>query len=1155
MCRRARPSDRPRMGTRHDLTQSLIDRIEALAETLLGQPSSRSQIEWRWGRKGSMSLVVRGSRIGRWFDHEAGEGGGLLKLVQHVTGGDEAAALAWAQTWLGGATAPVSARSRQSLANLADTEQRRRKEAVEAADALWRSAGPITDLGAAYLARRGLPAQWSNAALRELSQSPYPVGPQTKVPALIFKARAAVQLVLLDPATAWKASVGPQGAAKITRGRPGEGGSVLQQGEPAAPTLIAEGPENGLTAALAMPTWRVIVTLGTSNLSKQAHLLGSGDVVLLSDGNAPTSQAAKALQKAADHYQSVGRRVRLATPPATDDKPEGDLNDALLALGLDAVRAALDGAPILLPPNKPRSIARQSEAERQTAIAAHREGLRQWAVNTAPGAIARATFRQQQAAAHEGIEADGAFAADKIPTAKRQATLALKDEIGRSLIDANAPRLVDASPAGVGKTITALQVIKESGLDRALVHVYEQTQEMAVEVQGKAAAMGLNAVVVRGRTAALDRAGKIRMCERHELVERAQAAGISDIQGTLCRTEDRICPHFHSCRYQAQRKDLAARAHGVVVLPHAYLTLPVAFLQAPDVVVIDESHHTQFAGRIRLDLTDITDAATNWQKAGISKASDWSALSSRIVAAFKSERPILAALRTAGINAGMLEAGREYLTEVEDEMAAGILPDMDTAMIERRLQEFRASTLVKVKSLIRALIDEIDLPRDESNGVVVATIKGLIRAYVHFRLDPVVPDNAALLILDASEDPMITRAIWGEMPRQAVEIERRANVTQIIGRSMSKTSLTGHGKANALGDARPISEKTVIDAERLQADICRKVAELPGKVLAIGQKDVVAGLTFRRPKGKPPVMKAHFNALRGLDGFKDFDSVAVVGRLLPPVWAMEAVARSLWATDPAPIITQADYSDQTVALTTRDGAKATVTEPTHPDPRVAAVLRQSLKAEVLQALDRLRLIHATTEKTVLIINEVALPGLVVDRVEQFRQWRADGSRIERALKTLDVIPLTAGKMVEIAGHIWESERSAERDLKALNDALDNTANLQEDNIQLDFGGIISDTENVRFQLVRYRHPGQRGRDCRALVRLGTRDVPGTLAAFVGPLSAIDVPGAPAIVHEIDIPPHVGGDLAERIAVMVIDGGLSEAAALATIRQEARAMSP
>ena len=643
--------------------------------------------------------------------------------------------------------------------------------------------------------------------------------------------------------------------------------------------------------------------------------------------------------------------------------------------------------------------------------------------------------------------------------------------------------------------------------------------------------------------------------ERHELVERAQAAGISDIQGTLCRTEDRICPHFHSCRYQAQRKDLAARAHGVVVLPHAYLTLPVAFLQAPDVVVIDESHHTQFAGRIRLDLTDITDAATNWQKAGISKASDWSALSSRIVAAFKSERPILAALRTAGINAGMLEAGREYLTEVEDEMAAGILPDMDTAMIERRLQEFRASTLVKVKSLIRALIDEIDLPRDESNGVVVATIKGLIRAYVHFRLDPVVPDNAALLILDASEDPMITRAIWGEMPRQAVEIERRANVTQIIGRSMSKTSLTGHGKANALGDARPISEKTVIDAERLQADICRKVAELPGKVLAIGQKDVVAGLTFRRPKGKPPVMKAHFNALRGLDGFKDFDSVAVVGRLLPPVWAMEAVARSLWATDPAPIITQADYSDQTVALTTRDGAKATVTEPTHPDPRVAAVLRQSLKAEVLQALDRLRLIHATTEKTVLIINEVALPGLVVDRVEQFRQWRADGSRIERALKTLDVIPLTAGKMVEIAGHIWESERSAERDLKALNDALDNTANLQEDNIQLDFGGIISDTENVRFQLVRYRHPGQRGRDCRALVRLGTRDVPGTLAAFVGPLSAIDVPGAPAIVHEIDIPPHVGGDLAERIAVMVIDGGLSEAAALATIRQEARAMSP
>ena len=39
---------------------------------LLGDPSSRSDREWRWGRKGSFRLKVD---TGTWNDFEAGEGG------------------------------------------------------------------------------------------------------------------------------------------------------------------------------------------------------------------------------------------------------------------------------------------------------------------------------------------------------------------------------------------------------------------------------------------------------------------------------------------------------------------------------------------------------------------------------------------------------------------------------------------------------------------------------------------------------------------------------------------------------------------------------------------------------------------------------------------------------------------------------------------------------------------------------------------------------------------------------------------------------------------------------------------------------------------------------------------------------------------------
>ena len=59
---------------------------------LLGDPSSRSGREWRWGRKGSFRLKVD---TGTWNDFEAEEGGGVLALVMREQRLDKAGALAW----------------------------------------------------------------------------------------------------------------------------------------------------------------------------------------------------------------------------------------------------------------------------------------------------------------------------------------------------------------------------------------------------------------------------------------------------------------------------------------------------------------------------------------------------------------------------------------------------------------------------------------------------------------------------------------------------------------------------------------------------------------------------------------------------------------------------------------------------------------------------------------------------------------------------------------------------------------------------------------------------------------------------------------------------------------------------------------------------
>ena len=61
----------------------------AVCERLLGDPTSRSSREWRWGRKGSFRLTLD---TGTWNDFEAGDGGGVLALVMREERLDKAGA-------------------------------------------------------------------------------------------------------------------------------------------------------------------------------------------------------------------------------------------------------------------------------------------------------------------------------------------------------------------------------------------------------------------------------------------------------------------------------------------------------------------------------------------------------------------------------------------------------------------------------------------------------------------------------------------------------------------------------------------------------------------------------------------------------------------------------------------------------------------------------------------------------------------------------------------------------------------------------------------------------------------------------------------------------------------------------------------------------
>ncbi len=71
--------------------------MSEVALALLGEPTTkhRGGLEWRYGTYGSFSIDLNKNV---YYDHEAGQGGGVLDLIVRVTGGDHRDAIEWLDT-------------------------------------------------------------------------------------------------------------------------------------------------------------------------------------------------------------------------------------------------------------------------------------------------------------------------------------------------------------------------------------------------------------------------------------------------------------------------------------------------------------------------------------------------------------------------------------------------------------------------------------------------------------------------------------------------------------------------------------------------------------------------------------------------------------------------------------------------------------------------------------------------------------------------------------------------------------------------------------------------------------------------------------------------------------------------------------------------
>jgi hypothetical protein len=187
-----------------DLRAALMARVETVAVYYCGEPnramSSRSQL--RFGRHGSLAVEIAGDRTGIWCDHEAGQGGDLLDLIQRELGCCSfSETLAEAERFVGGCSAPIPPRA----APRAQGGDKQRK--IDLAIKVYNESRPIQGtLGEAYLERRGLFVPDGMDALRFHPHCPRG---QDRVPAMI----AAMRSVATGEITAiHRTFIGPDGA-------------------------------------------------------------------------------------------------------------------------------------------------------------------------------------------------------------------------------------------------------------------------------------------------------------------------------------------------------------------------------------------------------------------------------------------------------------------------------------------------------------------------------------------------------------------------------------------------------------------------------------------------------------------------------------------------------------------------------------------------------------------------------------------------------------------------------------------------------------------------------------------------------------------------------------------------------------------------------
>ena len=526
-----------------------------------------------------------------------------------------------------------------------------------------------------------------------------------------------------------------------------------------------------------------------------------------------------------------------------------------------------------------------------------------------------------------------------------------------------------------------------------------------------------------------------------------------------------VCPMRDQCHYLneiGRLKRLIDAGEGVVIFaPQEYAFLPLPAGVTPDLIVMDEALRAKGAILDQVSLQDLSEplkAEATGNAVGrfgtIGEQADAAAANLQHIQPLRvalkkgfSDNPNdpYALMREKGLSADNIKAALDALYLFEEKALENAIKQAATeysfasaadgrkrsleTMLQAAVDNNDAKHSKAVRSLFEAVLKDIEKGIKEPIAAWRKVIKGEYTDTINTAalVKPHFSNDTPLLYLDGTADADMTAAIFGDITHHHHRVARNANVTQILGHRFSAQSITGARK-----DGTPHHPEK---AEAVRQGIAQAVSRHAGALIgSTARVESALKETFANAGIKADT--AHFSALRGRNTWENAPAVFLVGPEEPPATALEPIARAFAGADPATHIFQSigaeRYPLETRYLRTADKSATGVDVSHHPDPWVERVLVQTRDAEALQLIDRARLIYNAEPKQVFILAPVVL-DLTVNEVVQWRDFKAGGSRIARAIEQGGVVPLSRGPLRAMYPSLWNSNGAAQRDGQSVSD--------------------------------------------------------------------------------------------------------------------------